>query len=211
MVVDWVSGACMLIRREAINQVGLLDERFFMYWEDADWCRRMKDKNWKIVYFPQAAILHYVGKSSSKLLIRSTYEFHKSVYRLFNKYYHGSLEFLKPLILFGLLFRFCFVTIASKMSLLLNDDQAPPRSVRPRTMVARAAMPPITVLRMIRMIARLNIGGPTIHVHLLTQKLNPDKFRSTLVTGKISPLEGDMNYLFGPDEVKPIQIRLKVT
>ena len=51
MEVDWVSGACMLIRRETIEQAGLLDERFFMYWEDADWCRRIKDKNWKIVYF----------------------------------------------------------------------------------------------------------------------------------------------------------------
>jgi GT2 family glycosyltransferase len=41
MEVDWVSGACMLVRRDAINNVGPLDERFFMYWEDADWCRRM--------------------------------------------------------------------------------------------------------------------------------------------------------------------------
>jgi len=56
MFVDWVSGACMLVRRKAIDDVGLLDEQFFLYWEDADWCKRMWDKEWKIVYFPRALL-----------------------------------------------------------------------------------------------------------------------------------------------------------
>ena len=50
MDVDWVSGACMLVRRKAIDDIGLMDEQFFMYWEDADWCRRMRHKGWKVVY-----------------------------------------------------------------------------------------------------------------------------------------------------------------
>lgn len=203
MEVGWVSGACMLVRREAIDQTGLLDERFFMYWEDADWCRRMKDKKWKVVYFPRATVLHYVGKSSSKLLVRSIYEFHKSVYLLFNKYYHGSLQFLKPLIIFGLFFRFCFVTISSKMNLILAVRQEQRKTIWKKTPVTEKLDQPISVLRII---ARLNIGGPAIHVNLLTKKLDPIKFKSTLVTGRISPLEGDMNYLFGPDDPKPIRI-----
>lgn len=71
MEVDWVSGACMVVRRKALDDVGLLDERFFMYWEDADWCRRMWRKGGKVVYFPQASVVHYVGVSSDKALSRS--------------------------------------------------------------------------------------------------------------------------------------------
>lgn len=203
MEVDWISGACMLLRRDAVNQVGVLDERFFMYWEDADWCRRMKENNWKVIYFPIAKVLHYVGKSSSKLLIRSTYEFHKSVYLLYNKYYRGTLQFLKPLIILGLFYRFCFVTFSSKLNYLLTNHKERAGHFIKKTPVSCTIDRPISVLRMI---ARLNIGGPSIHVHLLTQKLNPVKFKSTLVTGRISPLEGDMNYLFGLDESKPIRI-----
>lgn len=84
--VDWVSGACILIRRKAIEDVGGMDERFFMYWEDADLCRRMWRKGWKVVYFPSSTIVHFVGASSNTLPIRSTIEFHKSSYRLYKKY-----------------------------------------------------------------------------------------------------------------------------
>lgn len=203
MEVDWVSGACMLVRRKAIDQIGWLDERFFMYWEDADWCRRMRENNWKVIYYPCATVRHYVGKSSSKLLVRSTYEFHKSVYLLYNKYYPGHFQFLKPLIILGLLYRFCFVTISSKLNLLLTRRKDHPKPAWKKTDSIRDTRRPIAILRMI---ARLNIGGPSIHVHLLTKKLNPDKFNTTLVTGRISPLEGDMNYLFNPGEPQPIRI-----
>jgi GT2 family glycosyltransferase/glycogen synthase len=202
MAVDWVSGACMLIKREAIDEVGLLDERFFMYWEDADWCHRMRKAGWNVVYFPLATVFHYVGKSSNKLLFRSIFEFHKSVYILFNKYYRGSLHFLKPLIIFGLFFRFAFVTISSKINVTLLTRKAL-RRTRKKPVFEKVYGRPISVLRMI---ARLNIGGPAIHVHLLNKKINPKKFKSTLVTGRISSLEGDMNYLFGSTEPRPLQI-----
>jgi glycosyltransferase involved in cell wall biosynthesis len=61
-------------------------------------------------------------------------------------------------------------------------------------------------IKILRIIARLNIGGPAIHVHLLTNKLNPEKFELKLITGKISPMEGDMSYLFNPTDMKPIII-----
>lgn len=108
MEADWVSGACMLVRRETLNDVGFMDERFFMYWEDADWCRRMWAKGWKVVYFPRISIVHYVGASSEKFLFRPILEFHKSSYRLFDKYNKPSLWFLKPLVIAGLSLRVPF-------------------------------------------------------------------------------------------------------
>jgi hypothetical protein len=64
--VDWVSGACLLVRREAIEQVGLLDEQIFMYFEDNDWCLRMRAAGWKIYYNPGVAIVHLGGQSLAR-------------------------------------------------------------------------------------------------------------------------------------------------
>lgn len=97
--VDWVSGACMLVRRKAVCQVGGLDERFFMYWEDADWCRQMRENGWEIVYYPLACLMHVQGVSSQKNRLRSTVEFHKSVFKLMNKYHENLCMILGPLIL----------------------------------------------------------------------------------------------------------------
>ena len=64
--VDWVSGACMLVRRTATEQVGLLDEGFFMYFEDDDWCLRMRRAGWKVYYHPDQAIVHLGGRSLAR-------------------------------------------------------------------------------------------------------------------------------------------------
>jgi GT2 family glycosyltransferase len=61
--VDWVSGACVLVRREAIDRVGLLDENIFMYFEDNDWCLRIRQAGWKVYYNPQVTITHLGGQS----------------------------------------------------------------------------------------------------------------------------------------------------
>lgn len=200
MTVDWVSGACMVINRNAIKDVGLLDERFFIYWEDADWCRRMWDAGWKIVYFPISSVVHYVGVSSDQLLIRSQFEFHKSVYLFFDKYNRPPFWLMKFIIMSGLFFRYCFVIVSSMVSLWVKKFRYD--RIRPELPMALEPTRPIKVLRMI---ARLNIGGPAIHVHLLTQGLNKEKFDSTLVTGIISPQEGDMSYLI-EKEMKTIVI-----
>lgn len=63
--VDWVSGACMLVRRSATAEVGLMDERFFMYMEDEDWCRRFVNAGHRVIYVPSASVTHHVGKSAS--------------------------------------------------------------------------------------------------------------------------------------------------
>ncbi|HID63003.1 MAG TPA: glycosyltransferase family 2 protein [Anaerolineae bacterium] len=61
--VDWISGACLMVRREVIDQVGLLDEHFFMYFEDNDWCLRIRKAGWKVYYNPHAEIIHLGGQS----------------------------------------------------------------------------------------------------------------------------------------------------
>ena len=62
--VDWMAGACLLVRRQAIDQVGLMDERFFLYSEETDWCRRIKSAGWLNVYYPEARVVHVEGASS---------------------------------------------------------------------------------------------------------------------------------------------------
>jgi hypothetical protein len=64
--VDWVLGAAMLVRRAAVKEVGLMDERFFMYFEDTDWCRRFWEKGWSVIYLPEATMHHYHGRLSRK-------------------------------------------------------------------------------------------------------------------------------------------------
>jgi GT2 family glycosyltransferase len=200
MEVDWVSGACMVVNKKAIEQVGLLDERFFIYWEDADWCRRMWDTGWKIVYFPRSCVVHYVGVSSDQLLIRSQYEFHKSVYMLFEKYNRPSSWVTKAFIAFGLFFRLCFVVLSSGVTLWIRRHK-----VKPEFLLTTGEAP-IKQIKVLRMIARLNIGGPAIHVSLLSKGLNKEKFDSTLVTGIISPQEGDMSYLLESQGIRTIVI-----
>ena len=65
--VDWLNGACTIFRREVIDRVGGYDaQNFFMYSEELDLCRRVKEAGWKIVYLPEAQVVHYVGKSSDQ-------------------------------------------------------------------------------------------------------------------------------------------------
>jgi len=99
--VDWVSGACLLIRRGVIEEVGLLDENFFMYYEDADWCYRMREKGWKTYYFPFFEVVHYVGKSDSRFSPRTFVERQRSMYHYFKKHKGKKAVFLLRLFIFG--------------------------------------------------------------------------------------------------------------
>jgi len=65
--VDWVQGSAMLVRKELVNKIGLMDEAFFMYFEDADWCRRFRKNGYKVVYLPSAQMAHYYHRASKKL------------------------------------------------------------------------------------------------------------------------------------------------
>ena len=88
--VDWVTGAAMMARREAIAQVGPMDDGFFMYSEELDWCRRFREAGWRVVYLPAAQIVHHVGKSSEQVVAARHIHFQTSKVRYFRKY-HGPL------------------------------------------------------------------------------------------------------------------------
>ena len=86
--MDHPLGACMMVRREACTDVGLLDERFFMYCEEIDWCRRIKQADWEIMHVPGARVVHHGGQSTKQTAGRMFVELHRSRFRLFAKH-HG--------------------------------------------------------------------------------------------------------------------------
>jgi GT2 family glycosyltransferase len=86
--VGWVSGACLLVRRAAIEAVGLLDEGYFMYSEEMDWQKRMQRAGWRVVYWPRAQVVHYEGKSSEQAVAQREIRFGRSKARYFAKH-HG--------------------------------------------------------------------------------------------------------------------------
>ncbi len=90
LAVDWVDGAALLARRAAIAQVGPLDENFFMYSEELDWCRRFRQAGWRVVYLPTAQIVHHRGKSSEQAVAARHIHFQTSKVRYFSKH-HGAL------------------------------------------------------------------------------------------------------------------------
>ncbi|OEU73054.1 MAG: hypothetical protein BA864_07480 [Desulfuromonadales bacterium C00003093] len=85
--VDWVSGACMIVRRSAIEQVGSLDKKFYLYWEDCDWCTRFRIAGWKVVYHPGVgSVIHHGGRASMNAKWTALYHFHRSAFLLYWKY-----------------------------------------------------------------------------------------------------------------------------
>ena len=96
--VDWVSGACMLVRRDAFDQAGGMDERFFLYWEDADLCKRLDELGWSTIYFPDAEVVHAGGRSSVHAYRESLAAFHVSALKLFRKHARWPARWLAPLL-----------------------------------------------------------------------------------------------------------------
>jgi N-acetylglucosaminyl-diphospho-decaprenol L-rhamnosyltransferase len=105
VVVDWVSGACMIIRRRTIEEIGPMDERFFMYFEDADLCRRAREAGWLVYYLPQVEVLHHTG-ASSRSKPRAVWNLHKSAFLYHRKHGpHGPLHLYSLLVALGLFAR----------------------------------------------------------------------------------------------------------
>lgn len=89
--VDWLVGAAMLFRAEAVRKVGGFDEGYFMYSEELDLCRRLKAAGWRIVHVPAAHITHYEGRSSSQVRLATHLRFNRSKIRYFRKH-HGAWQ-----------------------------------------------------------------------------------------------------------------------
>jgi hypothetical protein len=85
--VDWVVGAAILIRRAAWADVGPIEETFFMYFEETDWCRRAAEAGWSIHYLPDAQVIHHEGKSSEQVPLARTLRFQRSKIEYTRKYF----------------------------------------------------------------------------------------------------------------------------
>lgn len=104
--VDALMGAFMMIPRTVIDKVGMLDEEFFMYGEDIDWCYRIKEAGYKIMYYPKEKIIHYKGSSSKKKKAKTTYEFHRAMILFYRKHYNDKYNiFIKILVYIGVALR----------------------------------------------------------------------------------------------------------
>lgn len=110
--VDAVVGAFMMVRGQVLHQVGLLDESFFMYAEDLDWCKRIKEARnphtgqpWKVLYNPAVTVLHY-KRAASQHSKRASYEFYRTMYTFYQKHYAADTPFwLHWLVVGGIVLR----------------------------------------------------------------------------------------------------------
>lgn len=91
--IDHPLGACLLLRAAALQEVGLLDEGYFMYVEEVDLCYRLKQAGWEVWHVPEAHVVHYGGQSTKQASERMLVELHRSRYRFFRKYYPAAFRF----------------------------------------------------------------------------------------------------------------------
>lgn len=108
--VEAISGACMLVKRQAVEDVGLWDEGYFLHCEDLDWCMRFRQKGWKILFVPSAHISHALGACSRSRPIFVEWHKHKGMMRFYKKFFsHQYPGLLMALVAFGVWLRFGLV------------------------------------------------------------------------------------------------------
>lgn len=114
--VDSIVGAFMLLRREVVEQVGLLDEDYFMYGEDIDWCYRIKQAGWKVLYYPKAKIIHYKGASGGKKNPKIIYEFYRAMHLFYKKHYRDKYSFwITAAVYFGISAKLCVALVLNHL------------------------------------------------------------------------------------------------
>jgi GT2 family glycosyltransferase len=129
--VDWVVGAAILIRHEAWQQVGPIDQDFFMYFEETDWCQRSAEAGWETHYLPTAQVIHYEGKSSEQVVAARTLRFQRSKLRYTRKYFGPGWTLLLKLFLW---LTFAFQWAEESLKWLLGHR----RALRRERMIAYA-------------------------------------------------------------------------
>ena len=102
--IDAVSGAFLMIRRKVVDNIGKLDERFFMYGEELDWCLRTKKAGWKVMYYPDAEIIHYKGECSKSNSRKATFEFCRSMYLFHKKHFAENYNPIINIIIYAGIF-----------------------------------------------------------------------------------------------------------
>lgn len=125
--VESIVGACMVVRKDAIDDTNLLDESFFFFLEETDWCLRMKEKGWKVFHHPTANIFHLQGQSAGKVNVRARIEYWISRYLFFKKHYGaGTLITLRAGLLIKLLINILLL-LMQNMIFLFSSKKAKDR------------------------------------------------------------------------------------
>jgi GT2 family glycosyltransferase len=123
--VDAVSGACMLIRRQAMDQIGLFDEQFFLYGEDMDFCWRTKLAGWKVVYHPDSVITHFGGQGGTgRRRVYATIEFHRAMWLFYRKHRAPNVWFPERALVYS------GITLKGAIAVMVNSFH---RSTTPGT------------------------------------------------------------------------------
>ncbi len=114
MEVDSVVGAFLMIRKTVVDKIGLLDESFFMYGEDLDWCWRAKEAGYKVVYYPRAEIMHYLYGTSKAVAFRSVQWAHEAMKIFYKKHYAKEHNwFFNQFVYLGIFLRKYLVTFVN--------------------------------------------------------------------------------------------------
>lgn len=120
--VDRIKGACMLVRREVVESVGLMEGQLFMFAEEDDWCFRIRKQGWKVYYIPDAEIIHYQGASVRQVSQEMFLQLHKSKVAFFRKHYGPfSALLLKVIFLAGYSLRLGFGSLIGLASRRFAD------------------------------------------------------------------------------------------
>jgi len=114
---DWISGACLMVRREAFSAIAGFDERYFMYLEDVDLCRRLRRAGWGIYYEPGAVVHHHQGLSTARRPYRMILAHHRSLFRYARTTLTGRDRLLLPAVGVGILLRLVVAWIEHGRSL----------------------------------------------------------------------------------------------
>lgn len=153
--VDWLVGACLLLRREVVESVGLLDERFFMYSEELDYAWRMHRAGWPLVYFPGAVVVHHEAQSSGQVAAERLILFHTSKVEFFRKWFGRRRgELLRWFLLTCFAWEWCVEGMKAllghkrpmRLTRMQTYAQVLRSSLRPASMRAPAAVQPDTRL-----------------------------------------------------------------
>jgi GT2 family glycosyltransferase len=118
--VDQPEGACLMIKRSVLDQVGMLDEGFFMLFEEVDWCYRVKKAGYQIWFTPRAQVMHHYGQSIKQVKVAMILSSHRGLYRFWHKHYREGRWWLDAIAYTGLM-ALAYVRIASyKLRTLLS-------------------------------------------------------------------------------------------
>ena len=109
--IDCLTGAFMFIKKDVLDEIGFLDETFFMYGEDIDLCYRIKKAGWKIVYCGKSKITHFKGASSKKQKSKLIYEFYRAMYIYYKKHHSNESSFIVNFVVYVGIFLLCILKL----------------------------------------------------------------------------------------------------